>query len=288
VCGEPPPLVYFKDPFEGWAISLLPQPESSTPPTCAPCLTGSPAGVFHTSDSGQHWEQTAQFQANLGTMGCSGKCFYSGLDLQGRVEFRDPSNAYMESSCSGDPLCLWTTRDGGKTWTRVTLTPPMMQANDFAGPHESPHFFNDMDGVLPVYVTHNMSASSPSAPAVYMYSTADGGANWSAPQPVPVIGNSEPAFFFLDATHLRMVSDRNIAMSGDLGQHWTVHNGVVPQSVSQITNVPGLPQFLTPMQGWTAGVTQPAGQDWSVQSLYATADAGLHWTAITIPVGPLS
>jgi photosystem II stability/assembly factor-like uncharacterized protein len=289
LCGESPRVVYFRDPYEGWAISSLPQAEPTALPTCAPCLSGTRAGVFHTTDSGQHWVQTAQFQANLGTMGCSGKCFYSGLDLQGRVVFRDALNAYMESSCSGDPLCLWTTRDGGNTWTRVTLTPPVMRANDFAGPHESPHFFNDTDGVLTVYVTSNMSdPSRPSPPTVYMYTTADGGAHWSAPRPVPAIGNADPAFFFLDAGHSWMVSDQNVAVSTDLGQHWTDHPGVEPPQVFQITNIPGLPQFLTPRQGWTAGVTQPAGQDWSVQSLYTTADGGLHWVAIPMPVGPLS
>jgi hypothetical protein len=55
-----------------------------------------------------------------------------------------------------------------------------------------------------------------------------------------------------------------------------------------VANVPGLPQFLTPSQGWTAGVIQPAGQkNWSVQSLYTTADGGLHWAAIPMPATDL-
>jgi photosystem II stability/assembly factor-like uncharacterized protein len=288
LCGEPPPLIYFKDPYEGWAISSLPEPQPAAPPTCAPCTTGNPAGVFHTTDSGRHWVQTAQFQANVGTIGCSGKCVYSGLDLQGRVEFRDPLNGFIESSCSGDPLCLWITRDGGNTWTHVTLTPPVIQANDFVGPHESPHFFNETDGVLVVYVTSEMTAPArPSPPAVYIYTTADGGVHWSGPRQLPVIGTADPAFFFLDADHMWMVSDQNVAMSADQGQHWTLHPGVVPPQVFQVTNVPGLPQFLTPSQGWTAGVIQPAGQDWSVQSLYTTADGGLHWAAIPMPAPDL-
>jgi photosystem II stability/assembly factor-like uncharacterized protein len=283
------PLTYFKDPLEGWLVSDLPQSDAAQAACGGPCVHGTPAAVFHTTDGGEHWAQTAQFASNLAVSSCSGSCVSFDLNLQGRIEFRDRSSAFMEASCSTPGPCLWRTSDGGKTWTRARLTAPTLPANEQAWLHELPHFFNDSDGVLLAYAApNNPIPSSPPPPVVFVYSTSDGGATWSAPHRLPTIGGRDPAFFFLDAGHVWMVSDQTVAVSADLGLNWTLHAGVVPPNVFQITNIPGLPQFITPMDGWTAGTFQPAGQDYPDQSLYRTSDGGLHWIAIHIPSVPLT
>jgi photosystem II stability/assembly factor-like uncharacterized protein len=271
--GEPPPLIYFRDPLEGWLVSYL--------------QGGSPvAAVFHTTDSGQHWTQTAQFAVNQN--------MFAGLSGGGRIQFRDASNGSWTGTSSGVEPSFLNTRDGGKTWTQVKLSPPAMRPNEVAAPLDLPHYFNDADGVLVVSTTSTVggpgscpcvpgqpSPSPEPPPSYYLYTTGDGGAHWSAPMALPVIGRS-PGFFFLDSAHSWMVSDQTVAISADLGQHWTIYRGALPPQVSLIS-FPGNAQFLTPTDGWAAATTQPANQSSPVQSLVSTADGGLHWAAMNMP-----
>jgi photosystem II stability/assembly factor-like uncharacterized protein len=262
--GEPAPVIYFRDPLEGWLISYL--------------QGGSPnAAVFHTTDGGQHWTQTAQFEVNQSMM--------AGLAGGGRIQFRDASNGSWTGTSSGAEPSFLNTRDGGKTWTQVKLSPPAMSATEVATVLDPPHFFNSSDGVLIVDVfvpccSSPNSSPSPVPPAFYLYTTGDGGAHWSAPRALPVIGGN-PSFFFLDAAHSWMVGGQTVAVSADQGRSWTLYRGVVPPQV-YLTYPPG-PQFLTPTDGWAFGTTPPRSQLSYEQSLYRTADGGLHWVAIPMP-----
>lgn len=267
-------LLYFVDAREGWIISYLNE--------AAPGF----AGVFHTTDGGQHWTQTARLDVN--------QQFSYGLvggSLQGSLTFRDSATGWFAGatySGTNIPIVephLYITHDGGKTWSVQKLPTQVGIAMDSTNTGISlPRFANPRDGVLMVTVISSTPSSpdgahqAPSITGTYMYSTSDGGDHWSGPIQValPPGTTYARAVSVIDASHWFVVTDSGLLRTTDGGRHWQALSGALSPN-EHILDV----EFQTADTGWAeivVSTTHPT------LALYRTTDAGAHWTRLSVPV----
>jgi photosystem II stability/assembly factor-like uncharacterized protein len=270
----PPPqagqvaLQYFLDAREGWIIAYL---NEATPGF---------AGVFHTTDGGQSWAQTARLDV--------GQDFSHGLSggsLQGNLVFLDSSNGWITPASYGGtgitpvPAYLYVTHDGGKTWgVQEFATPAAVGMNSSTASFFPPGFVNDRAGV--VLVTQESVPNGPGAPtigATYAYTTSDGGGHWSAPQKVGIPGNGygPPNFVIFDTTTWLTFNASQLERTTDGGVHWQSLAGGLPHN-TYATEL----DFQDLNHGWLAAVISSANP---TLAIYQTSDGGAHWTALTAP-----
>jgi photosystem II stability/assembly factor-like uncharacterized protein len=272
----PPPqagqvaLQYFLDASEGWIIAYL---NEATPGF---------AGVFHTTDGGQTWTQTARLDVNQ-----EFSHGQRGGSLQGDLIFIDSSTAWMTpvtSSGTGiTPVApfLYVTHDGGKTWVVQEFAAPAGVAlNSSTAIFLPPNFVNDREGVVLVTqesVPNGPGAGAPTIGGTYVYTTNDGGDHWSAPQKVVIPGNGygPPPLVMIDARTWLTFSASQVERTTDGGVHWESLAGGLPPN-TYATEL----DFQDVTHGWLAAIISGAP---STMAFYQTSDGGAHWTALTAP-----
>jgi len=261
-------LQYFLDTREGWIIAYLNE------------ATAGFAGVFHTTDGGQTWIQTARLDVNQafshGQLGGS---------LQGNLMFRDSTTGWLTPATESGtgitpvPPFLYVTHDGGKTWAVQTFAVPFGVAfNSSTASFSPPEFFNDQEGVVMATVLSYPpdTAHAPTIQGTYAYTTTDGGDHWSAPQQVVVPGGGSgyPAFSMIDA-RIWLTFVPNVERTTDGGQHWEVLTSNLPAN-TYATEL----DFQDLNHGWAAAIV---GTAHPTLAIYQTSDGGAHWTALTAP-----
>jgi len=261
-------LQYFLDAREGWVISYLDEP------------TPGFAGVFHTTDGGQSWTQTARLDVNQ-----EFSHGQPGGSLQGNLVFRNSSNGWMTPvNFSGTgitpvPPYLYVTHDGGKTWgVQEFAAPAGVTFNSGTVGFSSPEFFNNAAGVL--LATQESVSNGPGAPTyqgTYAYTTSDGGDHWSGPQLVVVPGGivTPHAISMIDPKTWISFSASQVERTTDGGLHWEILAGALPANVYPIEV-----DFRDVNQGWAAALIYSARPR---LAFYQTSDGGAHWTALTAP-----
>jgi photosystem II stability/assembly factor-like uncharacterized protein len=141
-------------------------------------------GIEHSSDGGRSWT----FVSPPGCLQTCGPLSLSMVDAQ---------NGYVvASSTQGQGSPVFSTQDGGATWTQIA-TMPSLGGVDVGGPLEGSQlvFTNNLDGwaVPGTYPVYNQSQQTPGG---VIYRTTDGGLSWSA---VPGLPNglqyTLPTFF---------------------------------------------------------------------------------------------
>jgi len=232
-------------------------------------------GVFHTTDAGEHWTQTAKFKPMEA---------FPGAHLQGQLRFWDALNGSLvgDSGSPGLPV-IYTTHDGGLSWRAVSLQSPQLGPGETAIISEPPHFFSRAQGLLVVQTTSLCQAATCASPQPtprsYRYTTNDAGDHWSAPTALPGIGGfGFNNIFFLDALHGWMVGEATVAITTDGGQRWSVHRNVVPAGLflSQ-------PEFSSPTDGWVIAASPKQLGGLPGSALYRTTDGGARWVAVPAP-----
>src|SRR6266851_9090639 len=133
-------LIYFLDAREGWIIGYLNE------------ATAGFAGVFHTTDGGQHWTQTARLDV--------GQAFSYGQrggSLQGSLIFHDSSTGWLTPtmmSGTGIPVVephLYVSRDSGRSWSVQPFASPVGAGlNSTNASLSLPQFFSQQQGILVV------------------------------------------------------------------------------------------------------------------------------------------
>jgi photosystem II stability/assembly factor-like uncharacterized protein len=259
-------LQYFLDAREGWIIAYL---NEATPGF---------AGVFHTTDGGQSWTETARLDVN--------QDFSHGLrggSLQGSLVFLDSSNGWMTpASYSGTgitpvPAYLYVTHDGGKTWgVQEFAVPAAVGMNSSTASFLPPDFVNHREGV--VLVTQESVPNGPGAPtigATYAYTTSDGGDHWSAAQKVVIPGNGYARPVVIDSRTWLTFNASQLERTTDGGVHWQSLAGGLPPN-TYATEL----DFQDVNHGWLAAMISSPH---STLAFYRTSDGGAHWTALTAP-----
>jgi len=261
-------LQYFLDAREGWIVSYLNEANPGI------------AGVFHTSDGGQTWTQTARLDVSQ-DFG-NGQ---AGGSLQGYLVFSDSSTGWLTTFASGGTGITpvqpfpYVTHDGGKTWAVQTFAPPAgVVLNSSTAIFRPPVFFNESYGVeLVIQQSVPVGGAAPALGATYAYTTTDGGNHWSTPQAVVVpAGNFAPDFVMIDSSTWLLFGGAKVERTTDGGRHWKVLGGALPANSSVVQD-----DFQDVNHGWVALIVFAAQP---TLELYQTSDGGAHWTALTVPV----
>jgi photosystem II stability/assembly factor-like uncharacterized protein len=205
--------------------------------------------LVHTTDGGAHWTQVARLD---------------GMLKGGSLVFLTSLNGmYLLGSF------LYVTHDGGATWgLQNPPRPSDVPASAYVGSSKV-KFFNSHDGVLEFEFC--TAVGCPSA-RDYVYTTPDGGIEWTAPLRLPT-AEDRNIFIFIDQSHwIRMdggiFNAHGVIETADAGQHWSVL--LSPPSNSNMVEGPWdmveHPDFFDPLHGWAL-----------VPSLYVTTDGGRTW-----------
>ena len=264
--------LYFVDAREGWVISYL---NEATPGF---------AGVFHTTDGGLTWIQTARLDVNqVFSYG------QRGGSLQGSLMFRDSSTGWFDGATySGTDIPivephLYATRDGGRSWSvQILPTTPAISLNSSNASISLPQFYNPLQGILVVTKFGGSGGSGgsggPVLQGLYFYSTVDGGAHWTSPQALVLPGGVTflRTLKVIDAGHWFILSDSaGIASTTDGAKHWTTI-GDWPRADEHVFAI----DFQDAETGWAEVIgagTHPT------LAIYRTTDGGAHWTRLSAP-----
>jgi photosystem II stability/assembly factor-like uncharacterized protein len=234
----------FPDATNGWAMVSL-----------GAGMSHEAVAIYRTSDGGSTWKQV--FTDDPTAADTSDTLPFVG-DKTGLTS-TDASHAWVTGAEPvSDFIYLYSTADGGVSWTNPTLTIPAVYSNGMT--NALPPFFFGTTGVLPVSLVANTSAFD-------FYLSQDGGQTWSATTPVAANGEISVAsaddFYVWDG-------GASLFASHDAGTSWTT----VTPNIS-IQNTLDSLQFVSATTGWAT--TSDAN---SHHSLYLTTDGGTTWTTL--------
>jgi photosystem II stability/assembly factor-like uncharacterized protein len=233
--------------------------------------------VFHTTDGGQTWRQTEITQAGG-----------NGVMYWGTITFSDDRHGWLMAvnSQQHSPAELFTTTDGGATWSQIAST------DDGHLPCGGEISFRDP---TTGWMVGNLGGNGDSYPNI-LYRTQDGGRTWREQDlklppgyPKSTIGigginDDSPVFFsngegMLTATYWPEPQSPNetlLYFTQDGGQTWQSRPPLNPW---------GIVDFLNANEGWYWPWEPPDSPTASANApvkgkLYHTADGGKTWTGI--------
>jgi photosystem II stability/assembly factor-like uncharacterized protein len=230
--------------------------------------------VWRSVDGGTTWTGSAPLDFSNMTMD------YFSPDAP---QFRDADHgwlmAHMGVGMMKDYISIFTTSDGGATWTRVVN--PMDNTVPNSCQKTGLVFSSDSDG----WLTGNCGGVVPTG--VYFYHTTDGGATWSqvslpAPAEQPDAFTNENracgarGIVSPSAGDIRLAVDCRdmnnadskgwIFQTSDNGATWTSH---------LLPSIDGTLEYLAPQSYWQLPVYDPSTGNVSLQ---ASTDGGVTWT----------
>jgi len=179
----------------------------------------------------------------------------------GQIAFRDKLNGWDGCiSFTPNSLCLFHTKDSGKTWQYQMLDSPIasQKARTFA-----PIFFSHQEAVLPVLLDSSI---------LITYITEDGGESWQASP--GIVEESETVDFVSQQAGFARCGN-NLCVTLDSGRDWSI----VESDLAFIDN-PNWEMihqfdFVDPLTGW-ALVYRGENR----YSLLASVDGGTSWRAL--------
>ena len=237
--------IMFVDPMDGWELIGL-----------SAGMSHEAVSVFRTSDGGTTWSKV--FTDDPGASGTSDSLPLVG-DKNG-ITALDGNHAWVTGAQPTDNfIYIYTTSDGGATWTLQDLTIPAGYNGAMTGP-SLPVFFGANEAVLPVLLFATNTGTD-------FYISHDGGQTWTATTPVAQAGFLAVA----SATDL-FVWDGSapLNVSHDAGASWSTvtPNVDIKDSMDYL-------QFVNANTGWA--LTADANGHCV---LYKTTDGGTHWTVL--------
>jgi photosystem II stability/assembly factor-like uncharacterized protein len=215
--------------------------------------------LYRSTDSGANWTRIIDPMIDGGIQSCT----KTGL------AFSDPSNGWLAGNCNGvrPGAFLCQTKDSGRTWEPVALTPPadhpdLFTAEQYACAVRAPFLLN---GQALIGVECNNMADSSAAPLTYLYR----GSTAAVPIPASYPGGD---VFTLDGRRIWALG-LDIYRTDDAGQNWTKISTVTWQ---------GQFDFVSATLGWAA---VRKGTEYG---LVETADGGAIWAQLNpmVVAGP--
>ncbi len=213
--------------------------------------------IFRTEDGGATWRQVYVNDPTLS--GASDTLPLAGSKLG--LGVLDEERAWVGGSVPmAGVLYLYTTSDGGYSWSQQAVTPPTGYelAQTVVG---APRFFNSREGVFAATLYDAESI------AMVFYVSHDGGQTWTAASPLTAVGSYSIAsardFWVWDG-------GPQIHVSHDGGLTWETTLTDVDWSSILVSF-----HFVDAQHGW-ALTADASGR----RSLYHTGDGGAHWEAL--------
>ena len=256
--GPPGAVISFSDPSNGWLLV----PAS---------LTDQTVNLYGTSDGGGTWQRLPDPPPDVCIPGIR---FFDTAPLVpvacglgppmprwAAITFRGPSEGWIGGR--GDPLPhVYSSSNGGRSWNRHDL--PIPRYGLAPGAIASVRLLPETGLVA--------SFDEGNGPD-YPITSFDGGASWSFVATPPTYGVTFRGFVsFQDAYNWWDTDGSTLFKSSDSGQTWSLSTQVLA----------GLffCQFLDSKHAW--GLFRGAAGA-SSQGLASTADAGRHWTQVSVP-----
>lgn len=247
--------ISFVDPLHGYLIA-------------SPREFSSVATVLSTQDGGATWTVVARVSTANGPLGAQltasdATTLWAGA--QGEAKISHP--------------LLAVSRDGGKSWSEVTL-PGLAGAwgGDGGETYGPPVFVNPSTG----FVTVQVAPDTPTVPTdTEVFGTTDGGRTWARktmPAGFPSNGSAGPAWSgvadFIDASHWVAASGTTLTFTSDGGRTW---QAVWPNGMPASAGLPagtfvGL-VFFDPNVGFATYRPDGAADNY----LYRTSNGGISW-----------
>ncbi len=233
--------IFFVDALHGWFMSHV-----------GAGMNHDYIVIYRTNDGGVNWEIAVDpMNDPSGIQGCQKNGFV----------FKDAQNGWLTGSCNGvaPGVLLFNTKDGGSTWSRVTLNDPdghpgMYQSFDSVCSSQYPDASN---GTIRLEVACKKMSAPLDRPIVNLYSSADDGKNW--------VQKSIPAgnLSYLPEDGLWVQGDQT-SISWDGGMTWSeLQDAPTGSSV----------HFLNKTIGWL--ITDNG------ELIFETTDGGKNWLAFT-------
>lgn len=249
-----PAAIAFSTQQNGWLLTSSDAAMGSTEKT-----------LYSTRDGGASWKPVTKTEfPNIGPKPQPG-----ALPLEGTTQglaFADSRNGWLSLTSHAEVPILYRTKDGGKTWAKVSLAVSKDRVNESMNLTGVPVFFTPENGRgwLPVRI------STADKPTFDEYVTTDGGENWT----FTALGLQDPVFF-LDSKQGWGWKNGSIVHTSDSGKTWSPlpDKGVLADKLKSYP-LPLEMQFVTSQTGWLL----VGSEDGKKSLLLHTADGGTSWT----------
>jgi photosystem II stability/assembly factor-like uncharacterized protein len=218
-------------------------------------------GVFRTSDGGKTWSNVSNALPASTDTPPPGHLPYGGR--KSGIHFLNTTTGWITGTAVvNDLFWLFVSHDGGATWNQQLLSlPPGVPSAQLS--FNSPTFFSDTDGVLPIIFSDLITGRGI---ATDIYVTHDGGATWKSTMPLPTAFGT---LDFVDMQHGWATDGMMLYSTSDGGQHWTKLSPGA--NFKQVTGL----SFVSSSTGWAIG-----GQSKTPSFLLKTTDGGTTWTSL--------
>jgi photosystem II stability/assembly factor-like uncharacterized protein len=228
-------------------------------------------GIDRSTDGGQTWTFTA-------LPGCLQAC---GANLT--VSFVDPEHGFTTNGPGQGtgPTLLFTTSDGGITWTKAGDLPDLGSISaDGPGPGAQMEFINTLDGWAVTGPSGYSSSGAPTARGGVLYRTTNGGASWVRASGLPQSDQfALPTFF---GSQVGVVLANPQGASGPSSPVFVTDDGGETWTVRSTPRIAGMANFKPRGLNFRFDAIGPATWKIDVGSkILTTTNAGRSWTSVT-------
>jgi photosystem II stability/assembly factor-like uncharacterized protein len=240
----------FSDRLHGWALGTVLSADQRT----------SSSQFFSTSDAGDHWVALPQPPAFV----------FAAKGGFSNFAFRGPSEGWMGGFAQGRPV-VYSTIDAGSTWQPHPL--PVTSAKGGLAQGSAPLLGSSvylLPGAGLLAVAEDLNAGQVGL------TSFDGGSTWRRLPPPP--GNAGYAdFVFQDTSHWWVMRFGALFKSSDAGMSWK-------QVSIQLDDWDYRPQVIDAKHAWAQMMGVGPGAAFPGTGLAMTADGGVHWKPVHVPV----